>query len=277
MESITAPPGDNSIYRMAEMAALGSNRVGQKMIKKYCNKCMENKAVGEFYKNRTRLDGLSDWCKKCSNESCREYRQKSRTRINEIAREWKSNNPGKTKIIKNRYNRKNTEKIKIYNKKYREENKEKIKIMKREDQVKNKGDYNFRARKWRRNNPEKMIELGKKRRKKRYSIPRNKLNHQVAGRIRFSLNGNKNGRSWEKITGYSLQDLMNHLEELFKPGMAWENYGKWHIDHIIPVSLWKFKSFDDREFKQCWALANLQPLWAEENISKGVKIEWDRK
>lgn len=78
---------------------------------------------------------------------------------------------------------------------------------------------------------------------------------------------------WENIVGYTVQELKEHLESQFKDGMSWENYGKygWHIDHIIPISLWKYNSYGDREFKQCWALANLQPLWAKENKSKGNK------
>jgi len=91
--------------------------------------------------------------------------------------------------------------------------------------------------------------------------------------IRQALRNNKNGRYWEKSVNYNLQDLKNHIEKLFKPGMSWENYGEWHIDHIIPISLWKFESYQDREFKQCWALANLQPLWAEENLIKNNKVE----
>ena len=54
--------------------------------------------------------------------------------------------------------------------------------------------------------------------------------------------------------------------------MNWENQGKWHIDHIIPISLWQFEIHTDREFRQCWALCNLQPLWGKDNLSKNNKI-----
>ena len=30
-----------------------------------------------------------------------------------------------------------------------------------------------------------------------------------------------------------------------------------------------FISAEDEEFKQCWSLSNLQPLWAADNIRKG--------
>ena len=68
---------------------------------------------------------------------------------------------------------------------------------------------------------------------------------------------------------------MAHLEKQFKEGMTWNNYGYygWHIDHIRPVSSFNFNSYDDPEFKECWALSNLQPLWGKENISKKDKFE----
>ena len=71
--------------------------------------------------------------------------------------------------------------------------------------------------------------------------------------------------------GYKLQDLKNHLESKFQDGMSWKNIGVWHIDHIRPISSFNFESFEDIEFKKCWALNNLQPLWAFDNLSKGNK------
>jgi len=53
-----------------------------------------------------------------------------------------------------------------------------------------------------------------------------------------------------------------------KDGMTWENYGEWHVDHKLPLSSFTFKDMNDPEFKRCWALENLQPMWGSENISK---------
>lgn len=91
--------------------------------------------------------------------------------------------------------------------------------------------------------------------------------------IWHSLRGKKNGAHWQFIVGYTVQDLKDHLGSLFQNGMSWGNYGQWHIDHIRPVSLFSFKSYKDKQFKQCWALSNLQPLWAEDNLRKGNKYE----
>ena len=54
--------------------------------------------------------------------------------------------------------------------------------------------------------------------------------------------------------------------------MSWENYGSyWHIDHIKPDSRFIYESVEDIEFKKCWALSNLQPLKAEDNLKKSNK------
>ena len=59
--------------------------------------------------------------------------------------------------------------------------------------------------------------------------------------------------------------------------MTWDNYGKWHVDHIIPKSKFKFKSIDDAGLKECWKLENLQPLWAEDNLSEGYNQKCEQK
>ena len=79
-------------------------------------------------------------------------------------------------------------------------------------------------------------------------------------------------RSTFSIIGYGIDELMEHLEKQFVDGMTWENYGEWHVDHKKPMSSFTFKSVDDIEFKECWELDNLQPLWGEDNLSKGSTI-----
>lgn len=100
------------------------------------------------------------------------------------------------------------------------------------------------------------------------SRPKQKIRSSVARGMRYSLGDGKNGRSWESLVGYTLDDLMAHLEPQFTEGMSWENYGEWHIDHIKPISHFNFGSTSDPEFHQCWSLWNLQPLWASDNLSK---------
>ena len=68
--------------------------------------------------------------------------------------------------------------------------------------------------------------------------------------------------------GCSPEFLKEHLQSKFKDGMNWDNYGSWHIDHIIPLSSAK----TTEEFNTLCHYTNLQPLWASENLSKGKKM-----
>lgn len=85
---------------------------------------------------------------------------------------------------------------------------------------------------------------------------------------------------------YSIQELKEHLEKQFEPWMTWKNHGAyrvdiwddtdpttwtWQIDHIIPHSTFKYTSMEDQEFKDCWALNNLRPYSAKQNIIDGAR------
>ncbi|HWY36244.1 MAG TPA: HNH endonuclease signature motif containing protein, partial [Nitrosopumilaceae archaeon] len=84
---------------------------------------------------------------------------------------------------------------------------------------------------------------------------------------------NKNKKSTFDILGYSVDQLKILLESKFQPGMSWNNYGEWEIDHITPDSWFEYNSMEDVGFKNSWALDNLQPLWKEDNASKGNRYE----
>ncbi len=88
-------------------------------------------------------------------------------------------------------------------------------------------------------------------------------------RVRNAVRKGKAGSAIEDL-GCTVQELRNYLESKFLPRMCWENFGKWHIDHIRPLS-----SFDlsvKEEFLEACHFTNLQPLWAEENIRKGMRM-----
>jgi hypothetical protein len=59
-----------------------------------------------------------------------------------------------------------------------------------------------------------------------------------------------------------------HIERQFTKGMNWDNQGEWHIDHIIPLA----SANNKEELIKLCHYTNLQPLWAEDNLSKSDKI-----
>jgi len=74
------------------------------------------------------------------------------------------------------------------------------------------------------------------------------------------------------ILQYTPEELITHLELQFKDDMSWDNYGVWHVDHMLPITSFDIREMGDEEFMKCWSLDNLQPMWGEENIRKSNKI-----
>ena len=120
---------------------------------------------------------------------------------------------------------------------------------------------------------------------RRRTDPMFTLNSRISAGMRYSLQ-NKNELKSFDILDFDLDQLYNRFELLFTQPKwngyewventnkySWENIGEWHIDHIRPIASFNFTTPTCEDFKKCWALNNLQPLWASENKSKGDK--WD--
>jgi hypothetical protein len=111
----------------------------------------------------------------------------------------------------------------------------------------------------------------KRRQKNVADSPKLRIRNNIAAQMHYHLK-TKNGRHVFDLLGYSCENLMIHLESKFKTGMNWDNYGKyWHVDHKMPASWFIYENAESDEFKKCWALSNLQPLEAHNNIKKNNK------
>lgn len=95
-----------------------------------------------------------------------------------------------------------------------------------------------------------------------------RINAKAARRLRYMLveATNQNVRLWP--SGYFVSDLRRHIERQFRHRMSWDNYGKWHIDHIVPLDAFDIQEYGDDEFTMAWSLENLRPEWAMRNIRK---------
>jgi hypothetical protein len=209
---------------------------------KKCYVCNIFKDFAEFSKNKRMNDGFNRKCKSC----VREYRIKTKEKISEY---------GKRKYYENiEYNR-------LRNKNYRINNKEKMKCLKKNYCLNNKEKIKIYS--------EKRKHITNHLAKERRKDPQNRLRSNMSSMITRTLRNGKCGKSWFNLIPYSLEELKNHLESKFTKGMTWNNYGKegWHIDHIIPRSFFDHSSYDTEDFQKCWALNNLQPLWATKEIA----------
>ena len=108
-------------------------------------------------------------------------------------------------------------------------------------------------------------------RNKRKSDIKFNLGYSLRKRIWKTLKNNSKSEHTLVLVGCSLESLKKHLESQFQPGMSWNNYGKWHVDHIKPCAL--FDLSKPEEQRKCFNYTNLQPLWALDNLRKYKKYD----
>jgi hypothetical protein len=164
---------------------------------------------------------------------------------------------------------------KVSDKKYREKNKERLSNDHKKWYNENKEKWNEYIKEYREKNIDKIREIKRTyERTRKANDPLYKLIANFRTAIYQVLKENnveKNGHYFE-VLKYSPEELISHLETQFKDGMSWDNYGEWHVDHIIPITSFNIQEIGDEEFMKCWSLNNLQPMWGEENIRKSNKV-----
>jgi hypothetical protein len=247
------------------------------MQSKPCTKCGEVKTLDLFFARKGATDGRMSLCKACKTAAIYKWREKNKDRWNaycsdrgklpHVAEKKKAYTQldhvkarGRERDAKRRldpeFKRKRSEyekseKVKTYRKEYKA----------KPDRQKRTRDLSKR---------EHQMEYHRNhQRKKRQSDPGYRLHSAISCSVRSGIV--KGGKSWPSILGFSLQELMQHLEKQFTKGMTWENYGEWHVDHIIPRAAFKFETAEDPDFKACWSISNLRPIWGRENLSKSDK------
>ena len=128
---------------------------------------------------------------------------------------------------------------------------------------------------WQQENPERYAAAKKQWNRKHpeyFTNWRNaNLNRKIAHALRTRLRRVIRHGSAVKNLGCHVSEFLVYLENRFVVGMDWNNYGKWHIDHIKPLS--SFDLSDPEQLKKACHYTNLQPLWAADNIRKLNRME----
>ena len=249
---------------------------------KKCSKCKIEKSYNNFHKDKTKKNGITSSCKDCHkiyNDNKRGYLTEEEKR-----KRLERGKLSRSEYLK-KYNINNKERILDYTKKYRESNSDKIKEYHKNNKYKrkirdekNKETLNNYKRIWYQNNKDKAKKYNESNKEKRNCQLTNRRKIDYLFKLKCTIKSlifssiKKNGYSKKtktyQILGCSFEEFKQHLERQFTKGMTWENQGKWHMDHIYPVSLAK----DEEEIIRLNHYTNFQPLWAIDNIKKGNKI-----
>ena len=129
------------------------------------------------------------------------------------------------------------------------------------------------ATQWRRRNPGKVRGYSKAHWQRNKTNPITRFTAAMRCAVGRSLGVGRSVGAFRHLS-FSVEELRRHLERQFLPGMKWENYGTWHVDHIIPLSSFRVEDPECDDFLRAWALTNLRPLWAKDNMRKGKKINF---
>ena len=216
---------------------------------KKCSKCEEVKLLDEFHRSKGEPDGYNFWCKVCK----KQYNQNNKKNISAQKAQHYQDNKERIGECHKRYYQNNKEGLLEYSRQYYQNNKEKV--------------YEYGV--------ENRDRINKRQRMRKQNDVSYRLRCNVSTCIWQALTRNtsgKDGQSVMKYLPYTIPELKEHLEKQFEPWMTWENYGEWHLDHVYPQSKLPYDSMEHPNFQKCWALENLQPLEAKENIRKGDKV-----
>jgi hypothetical protein len=225
-------------------------------ILKTCTGCGEKKPPSDYHKDKSKLDGHRCVCKACIATYTMTRYADNKEKILEARRKRYKSNPEKEKESCRKWYASNRDDVLAKADRWRKENPEKRKAITKRWGIKNRAYYR-----------EKQAKI------------RATLTGALRGVMSTGINkslraGVKAGRKWETLAGYTVDALRVHLEQKFAPGMTWGNRGTyWHIDHVVPLSAFNYERPEDIDFKKCWALKNLRPLRAAENIKKRDKVE----
>jgi len=245
---------------------------------KVCTKCGEEKELTEFYKKKDGKFGVASFCKVCANAYYKQYYQENRESLIEYQKHYHQKNRESKLQYHRQYYQKNRESLSGYYRQYRQENREARREQQKQYRQENREYFAEYRKQYYQENRESVIE---QQRQYSQSTPQRKISKSIRNRTRKVVRAGKAKKfcGYNDYIGCTPEELVAHLESQFHQcpstgrEMTWDNHGEWHIDHIRPLA--SFDLLDEGDFMQAHHYTNLQPLWAEENLSKGAT--WDEE
>lgn len=253
-----------------------------------CKKCGKIKPFNEFIKEKRCNHGIKWTCNSCRSKRRRESTYlKNKEQIDELntlnsqkLRKCKKCNtikPFEDFTINYNCDYNITHICKVCNNSYVSKRNKKYPELRRNRNAEYRKNNLEKVRKWKRESEERNRDKMNKRRKELYRNDEHfRMGHLLRGRLRDLIKNRETVKpeTAPKLIGCTIEIFINHIESLFTEGMTWDKFGfkGIHIDHIKPCSA--FDLSDPEQQKECFYYTNLQPLWAEDNLSKSTKLNW---
>lgn len=139
--------------------------------------------------------------------------------------------------------------------------------------IKNRERHRRNVARWRKNNPERAAAIAVKATNKMRSTPWGVLNGLIFPTLRMGVKRSDNRPGpYTAILGYTWKELRSHIESQFTSRMRWSNWGTyWEIDHIKPLSSFRYETMSDPTFKEAWSLDNIRPLHWLRNRRRNIR------
>lgn len=247
---------------------------------KACSKCRRDLPLEAFGVDRRAKSGRVTYCLECKRAASAAWRVANPARVKARVAEYYAANREKARARNAAWRKANPEKRRAYYLANREKVNAASAARYKANPEKRRGQCAawdkahpeklkaYQAA-WAKANPEKLRAKDARRRAK----PQRRIEIAVrCGVWRSLVQGGKHGRRTFEALGYTPEQLREHLGHHLRDGMTWDNYGKWHIDHIVPLNAFNYSTVDHVDFRRAWALSNLQPLWAVDNMRKGDRL-----
>lgn len=197
------------------------------------------------------------------------YREVNAESVSAIKKDWYERNRDEVAAKKKVYREENSDTLKAAKKRYYDANRDDRVRKSRQYYQDNRVEQLERMKVYREENRESLNTYFRERRKRDPLFKMGAYLRNMLRRILKASGATKEGSSSD-IVGYGPTELKAHIESLFTDGMSWDNYGSWHIDHKVPVSIMTLFGIEDPAVIN--ALSNLQPMWAVDNLTKGNRF-----